>query len=139
MFNLYDSNYLDIAYATGEFLVNWIAEKNATNFPLILKDEMEFVNSSFVVPKTGLYYVYAQLDLKPRRPPQLCLFVIIVNRDFSASAGETFLTESGNENTVYTGAVHSLSEGDIVSVFGNDCVFGFSPLLSFFGLFFLVE
>ena len=142
MLNLYDSNYLGIIYATDEFLVNWIAEENATNFPLILKDEMEFVNSSFVVTKTGLYYVYAQFDLKSRSSPQQCLFIIVVNRGFVASAGETFLTasESGNEiTTVYTGAVRSLREGDIVSVLDSDCVFGFHPILSFFGLFFLVE
>ena len=111
---------------------------------LILRGGMEYNDSVYNVPKTGLYYVYAQVEIRPTSNHSSCGYA--VTKFTSDSLPLTILetkiapNEGGEQIALYVGSVVSLVEGDEVYLIAiPECRFNFLPSLSFFGLFQLVE
>ena len=113
------------------------------NFPLTLKGGMLFqASAEYKVPKTGIYYLYAQLEITPGSSP--CGFVIqtlVVPVSLWVVESTITPTESVEKITLYGGAARNLFRGTTVTVraAGDNCRYNFSPRSSFFGIFFLVE
>ena len=73
--------------------------------------------SGFTVPKSGIYYVYVQLELDPYQTPHKnCGYELRTERKIIAAAHYWRPNPSGKDRVTYTGAAARLSSGDAVSV-----------------------
>ena len=138
---------LSQCFCAGDFFVNWNIDEDHLTFPLTLNGGMEFVNSSYKVPKIGIYYIYAQLEITSGS--SFCGFGIDIASDplspgidRIAESKVTPAATSGGRITLYAGAARRLDRETAVfldAVQCDGCSYNFLPETSFFGLFFLVE
>eukprot|EP00118_Oscarella_pearsei_P021688 m.245055 g.245055 ORF g.245055 m.245055 type:complete len:514 (+) comp40252_c0_seq17:766-2307(+) len=103
-------------YNSGSTLSEWHA--NSSNSRSILAGGMTLSNGGLVVPFSGNYYVYGQLQLDHQPgDSNWCGFEIRVGRAV-ASASYTYMrTNTGeDDHTKYTGMVRKLIKGDRVTI-----------------------
>ena len=72
--------------------------------------------SGFTVPKSGIYYVYVQLEIDPSGSQKNCGYELRTGRKIIAAAHYWRPNPSGRDRVTYTGAAARLSSGDKVSV-----------------------
>ena len=68
------------------------------------------------MPKSGIYYVYVQLDLDPVSSQKNCGYALRTERKIIAAAHYWRPNPSIYDRVTYTGAAAQLSGGDTVSV-----------------------
>ena len=109
--------------------------------PSFLAGGMTFVDDGIVVPFTGLYYVYGQLQLDPHSGDTTsgCQFYLDPGSSRDIWAWTISKTKTGSEDhTKYTGAIRLLNQGDVIRMYVYYCTLDYSHLgETFLGAFFV--
>ena len=84
--------------------------------PTIIVGNVQHSQSGFTVPKSGIYYVYVQLEIDPVRSQRNCGYELRTERKIIAAAHYWKPNPSGYDRVTYTGAAARLNGGDTVSV-----------------------
>ena len=106
--------------------------------PSILAGGMTLVDDGIVVPFTGLYYLYGQLQLDPHSGDSSCQFYLAPGQVIWAWTKSK--TKTGSEDhTKYTGAIRLLNQGDVIRMYLDaTCTLDYSHLgETFLGAFFV--
>ena len=101
---------------------------------------MALVDYGIVVPFTGVYYVYGQLQLDPHSGDSGCQFYLDPGLSQDIWAYTISSTKTGSEDhTKYTGAIRLLNQGDVIRMYVYaTCTLDYSHLgETFLGAFFV--
>ena len=100
---------------------------------------MKLVDDGIVVPFTGLYYVYGQLQFDPHSGDSGSQFYLDPGSSQDIHAWTKSKTKTGSEDhTKYTGAIRLLNQGDVIRMYVYACTLDYSHLgETFLGAFFV--
>ncbi|XP_065835621.1 uncharacterized protein [Oscarella lobularis] len=125
---------------TSSLLKPWKSHGSLSQ-PSFLAGGMTFVDDGIVVPFTGLYYVYGQLQLDPHSGDTTsgCQFYLDPGSSRDIWAWTISKTKTGSEDhTKYTGAIRLLNQGDVIRMYVYYCTLDYSHLgETFLGAFFV--
>ena len=89
--------------------------------PTMMNGNMKLDRNGFIVPKDGIYYIYAQIHMTPTTSSMKhCAYELRSSSSFGSSviaAGVSFVpSPAKRDKVVYTGAATRLSAGSVVYV-----------------------
>ena len=85
--------------------------------PSVNNGNLRHSSAGFVVPRDGIYYVYAQLQFDPPSSQKNCACELVASSNVIAAAHNWVSSpNSNNDKVIYTGSAAYLHCGDTVSV-----------------------
>ena len=101
---------------------------------------MSYSNGYITVPKTGVYYIYAQLWCDPQQTgdSKWCGFDITINSN-SGVARTVAVKDKEDDHSMYAGVIRPLQNGSTISVvIVNKEYYEFTAIQSYFGAFMII-
>ena len=82
----------------------------------ILAGGMTLTDDGIVIPFTGVYYVYGQLQLDPHSGDSGCSFRLFAGSSFVKGYTISKTKTGAEDHTKYTGEIRSLKQGDVIKI-----------------------
>ena len=94
----------------------WNSHGSLSHSP-ILAGGMTLIDDGIVVPFTGVYYVYGQLQLDPHSGDSGCFFRLYAGSSYVYAYTNSKTKTGSEDHTKYTGETRLLNQGDVIRIY----------------------